>query len=125
MRNTPEQPINIAWNVSMCDLWTLPVLFSCVPVPAFLEAGETDGIGRCKGYSEVLIGVLWCAMSSRVIVHLLQRTIFHVVAVQDSENNFNGKGVSEEPLQNAMSSMCSCRHHVSQSMQHVFVRDRI
>ena len=35
MRNTPEQPINIAWNVSTCDLWTVPVLFlrsrSCVP----------------------------------------------------------------------------------------------
>ena len=70
-RNTSELPINIAWKVSKCDPWTVPVLFlrSCSLFP---ETGETDGNGRFKGYNEVLIGVHWCVMSSFAIVHLLQ-----------------------------------------------------
>ena len=73
MRNTEEQPLNIAWWVSKCAPQTVPVLVpplascSCVP-----ENGETDGNGQCKAHSELTIAVHWCGMSSRVIVHILQ-----------------------------------------------------
>ena len=72
MRNTEEQPLNIAWWVSKCAphrLFLFSFLRSCSCVP---ENGETDGNGQCKAHSELTIAVHWCGMSSRVIVHILQ-----------------------------------------------------